>query len=378
MDVQTRHDMIVPPTMDEGARQEFTYSLRYFLYKDLIPGARSVYEADVLPQIKRASGLPKNRHDIAPVMERNPYWQMYSSIRRVTQELMWDTFGEKIEKRLPQLIEKAKKYRKSNKRLGSIMLDPNLEIPRYHTATDIHIQPGGYHTELCDDDVYAGALYDDVIWMFFMHSAGGLNDAPGRSIIQFVNKTWPNLKPKRILDMGCTIGHSTLPYVDAFPKAEIHAIDVGAPCIRYAHARAEALGKKVHFSQQNAEKTNFPDGHFDLIVSHIMVHETSNKAMPRILKECHRLLAPGGVMVHQDIAPKAFQGGVYGEFNVDWSTHYNAEPFIGRLVDLDHTKLCVEAGFSPKKVKELDIPGLRDEAKQEVIGPMQHIFGAQK
>jgi ubiquinone/menaquinone biosynthesis C-methylase UbiE len=352
--------------------------LRYFLYKDLIPGARTVYDADVLPRINKTTGAPKSRHDIAPVMERNPYWQMYSSIRRVTQELMWDTFGEKIEKRLPELIDKAKRYRKSNKKLGSIMLNPKLAIPRYHTAADIHIQPGGYHTDLCADDVYAGALYDDVIWMFFMHSAGGLNDAPGRSIIQYVKKTWPNLRPKRILDMGCTIGHSTLPYVDAFPDAEVYAIDVGAPCIRYAHARAEALGKKVHFSQQNAEETNFPDGHFDLIVSHIMFHETSNKAMPRILEECHRLLAPGGVMVHQDIAPKGFQGGVYGEFNVDWSTHYNAEPFIGRLVDLDHVKLCIDAGFSPKKVKELDIPGLRDPAKREVIGPMQHIFCAQK
>jgi len=365
--------------MDEGARQEFTYSLRYFLYKDLIPGAKSVYEAEVLPQIKRSKGgSPKNRHDIAPVMERNPYWQMYSSIRRVTQELMWDTFGEKIEKRLPGLIEKANQYRKSNKKLGSIMLNPRLEIPRYHTATDIHIQPGGYHTDLCKDDVYAGALYDDVIWMFFMHSAGGLNDAPGRSIIKFVKGKWPSLKPKRILDMGCTIGHSTLPYVDAFPQAEVHAIDVGAPCIRYAHARAESMGKRVHFSQQNAEKTNFPDGHFDLIVSHIMFHETSNKAMPRILEECHRLLAPGGVMVHQDIAAKAFQGGVYGEFNVDWSTHYNAEPFIGRLIDLDHVQLCVNAGFSPKKSGELDIPSLRDPAKREVIGPMQHVFFAQR
>ncbi|MCL6753034.1 methyltransferase domain-containing protein [Nostoc sp. CCCryo 231-06] len=61
-----------------------------------------------------------------------------------------------------------------------------------------------------------------------------------------------------------SIGNSTLPYVDGFPDAEVHAIDVGAPMLRYAHARAESLGKRVHFSQQNAEQTNFPDESFDL------------------------------------------------------------------------------------------------------------------
>ena len=59
----------------------------------------------------------------------------------------------------------------------------------------------------------------------------------------------------------------------SYPNAEVHAIDIGAPLLRYAHARAEALGKKVHFSQQNAEHTHFPDGSFDLIVSHIFPHE---------------------------------------------------------------------------------------------------------
>src|SRR5205807_7337786 len=86
---------------------------------------------------------------------------------------------------------------------------------------------------------------------------------------------------------------STLPYVDAYPEAEVHAIDVAAPMLRYAHARAEALGRRVHFSQQNAESTNFRDESFDLIVSHILLHETSAKAVRNIVRECHRLLRKG-------------------------------------------------------------------------------------
>nr|WP_287287651.1 class I SAM-dependent methyltransferase [Okeania sp. SIO2B9] len=59
--------------------------------------------------------------------------------------------------------------------------------------------------------------------------------------------------------MGCTVGANTLPYVDAYPNAEVYGIDLAPAILRYSHARAESLGKRVHFSQQNAEKTNFPD-----------------------------------------------------------------------------------------------------------------------
>ena len=33
----------------------------------------------------------------------------------------------------------------------------------------------------------------------------------------------------RILDFGCTVGNIMLPYAEAFPGAEIHAVDVSAP-----------------------------------------------------------------------------------------------------------------------------------------------------
>ncbi len=81
----------------------------------------------------------------------------------------------------------------------------------------------------------------------------------------------------------------------------MHGIDVGAPVLRYAHARAESLGVPVHFSQQNAEHTDFETGSFDLVLSHIVLHETSKSALVASLRECHRLLRPGGLMLHLEI-----------------------------------------------------------------------------
>ena len=376
---QTFHDMIVLPTADEAARQEYTHSLRFHLLADLWPGTRDAWESKYADKFRKEHGRdPIKRKEVAKVMQRDSYWQMGSALRRINQEIMWETYGEKIEKHLNELTAKAKKYRSSNAKVGSLMLDPTLKIPRYHTAVDIHIQPGGYHTDLVEDDVYAGALYDDAIWMFFMHAGGGLNDSAGQSIVGWLKQQHPKFFPKRILDMGCTVGHSTLPYVDAYPGAEVHAIDVGAPVLRYAHARAEALSKRVHYSQQNAETTNFPDGHFDLVVSHLMFHETSSKAMPTIFDEAHRLLAPGGIMVHQDIPPGSSIGDAVEQSSMDWSTHYNAEPFIGKLMDMDHVQIATNAGFHRKNVKELDIDGLREAHAHHIVGNQQHITYARK
>ena len=41
------------------------------------------------------------------------------------------------------------------------------------------------------------------------------------------------------------IGVTSDERVDAFPDAEIYAIDVAGPCLRYGHSRAEALGKTL-------------------------------------------------------------------------------------------------------------------------------------
>ena len=159
-----------------------------------------------------------------------------------------------------------------------------------------------------------------------MGSQGVNNDDPAHSIAAWVKQTFPDLKPEKIVDLGCTIGNNTLPYKEAFPDAEVHGIDVSAPCLRYAHARACALGVDVHFHQINAEETPFSDESFDLIVSRILLHETFAKALPQIMRECHRLLKPGGVMVHCD-APQFECLTPYQASLRDWDAYI----FLGEL-----------------------------------------------
>lgn len=383
---QFQHGMLEERTADENARQNFVKSLKIHLAAQVSPGNKEVYEARVEPEfVKKRKRVPRNRHEIRKVMERNLYYQMWSSLQRTSQEMMWESIGSSVGHQLPQLIKKSKKLANGKAR-GTLTLDPALEIPRYHTAVDIHCMPGGYHTELTEDDVFAGAVYDRAVYIYAMGRMGDRNQDMGRTVISYIKENHPDFEPKRILDLGCAVGHSTLPYVDSFPGAEVYGVDVAAPMLRYAHARAEALGKTVHFSQQNAEHMHFEDESFDLIVSQILLHETSNKALDNILKECFRLLKPGGLMLHAEV-PQYARLPTFDQFMLDWDTYYNNEPFWGLFHDKDVYELCTRAGFRRANVIEAMQPMATERTKERTDkfesadfagGGAWYILGARK
>jgi ubiquinone/menaquinone biosynthesis C-methylase UbiE len=238
--------------------------------------------------------------------------------------------------------------RKLESKAGSLTLDPDLKMPRYLEALNVHNLEGGYHTERDEGDLRAGAIYDRNMTVNRMGMQGALTDDSGVTLSGWVEREFPDLKPRRILEMGCTVGHTLVPFKQRFPEAEVIGIDVAAPCLRYGHARAAGLGVDVHFMQQNAEATNFPDESFDLVYSYILLHETSAKTLPRIFKECHRLLRPGGVMIHSD-APQFDELDSYTASLRDWDITCNFEPFMDTVYELDLETLYQDAGFSPDK-----------------------------
>ncbi len=94
--------------------------------------------------------------------------------------------------------------------------------------------------------------------------------------------------------------------------------------MRYARARAESWGKKIHFSQQNAVETNFADGSFDIITHCLLTHEMPVKEIRRLFKEAFRLLATGGIMVIDGISCAFF-----GQVNPIPGTAANMRPSTG-------------------------------------------------
>jgi len=341
---QHRHAMMIDVSHDELAYQLFVQSYVQDINFRLQGGLKPLCDTEGTPASMKQVVEQRRR------ILKHPYGQMWSSLRRIAREFTCEAVGPSVERQLPDLIEKAREYRSSNSKIGSLQLDPDVKAPRYNTEIEIHCKPGGYHTELTADDVFAGAEYDRTTYLNTAGLLGPVMDRLGKDVAQWVKRSYPRLKPKRILELGCTIGQSTVAWVDEYPDAEVYGIDVAAPCLRYGHARAEALGRRIHFSQQDAERTRFPDNHFDIVASHAMIHETSTVALHNIFAESLRILKPGGLMVHNDGTP--FRDLTPLERVVpDWDTHFNAEPFISKMRASDLTEWAVEAGWKPEQVR---------------------------
>jgi ubiquinone/menaquinone biosynthesis C-methylase UbiE len=347
MKLQNSHEMLTRPLSDEAARQDFTMQFRKHISTNISPANFFAYHVEAESKYKKEHNRkPENRHEVADAMEANPYYQMYSVMQRACQEITWESVIDSVERELPDLIARAKNIGNASK--GSLTLHADFEVPKYLTAYDIHLQPGSYHAILCEDDVAAGAIYDRGAYLYSIGNWGPDIDHLARTVSKYYRGEFADKTPRRILEIGCSVGNSTVAWAEMYPDAEVHGIDVGESMLRYAHARAEAKGYGVHFSQQNAECTDFDDGYFDLIVTHLVMHETSNKAVHNIYKECYRLLSPGGVMIHQDIP--MFKGmEPLPAFLSAWEVKNVNEFFAETYRSMDVVDEAIKAGFDPDK-----------------------------
>lgn len=340
--------MLPEMSQEEQSRLSFFVSLSGAARRVLKPGNELIYERDARPAFVAEHGRePATVEEVREVMERQEFYQMWTALSRSQQEQYVDCTGSIVERQLPDLVRRFREI-SGEARLGSLELDPDLDIPYYQKESHQHCVPLSYYEELGEDDVYAGARADIGSYAYSRGLRGLYNDDKGLSGAKFLKEYFPDLDPRKILDLGCMSGNSTVPYVDAFPDAVVHAIDLGAPQLRYAHARAESMGKQIHFSQQNAESMKFEDGSFDLVVSHILFHETSRQAILNILREVKRVLKPDGVFLHVEVPVR--RETPFAQFLANWDSWYNNEPFWGILARTDIRALAVEAGFDEERI----------------------------
>lgn len=354
--LELKHDLKLAKTRDEKARMNFVSGLRAHVLNDMASGMRSVWDGDVEPVFRhRHKRAPANGPEVHAAIRANEYFKFYSSLRVTAQDMVWQSVFPPLERNRGAL--KAKAARLAGRRKGSLTLKPGFEVPRYVSAIDVHLMAGNYDGEYEADDLAAGALYDNGLAVFSFGLMGQNLDDIGQSIAGFIRLKYPDLKPKKILDLGCTIGHNTGSWKDQFPQAEVHGIDVAAPCLRYAHARAEAQGRAIHFHQMNAESLDFPDASFDVVFSSMFLHEIPKKGIEKIMAEAYRVLKPGGLMLHMELPPNS-QLSPYDAFYLDWDSAYNNEPFYKPFRDLRPQQLCERAGFKPKKYVQFVIPSV--------------------
>lgn len=344
------------PTHDERARQQFVSTLRKHAIVDLRNMVKRDWDGRIAPALEARGEPAEGWRGIERVMEKEDSFRFYSAVRYNAQEMSFLSVQSTVERALPGMIEVAKDAERRNPAGGSLRIPASFEVPRYVAALDVHLIPGSFNAEYTHDDVAQGAVVAFGSKVFAgQHPFRKKPGAVAESVGNWLRLAQPGFAPRRILDLGTTSGKNLFPYATLFPDAELHGVDVGAPGLRFGHAQAEAAGLPVHFSQQNAESLDFPDGHFDLIVSSFFFHEIPLKSTRQVLRECQRLLAPGGMMVHMELPNEAAVSD-YENFFWNWDTAYNSEPFYTNYRAQDPRALAAEAGFNPSSTFAQMIP----------------------
>lgn len=368
-----RHAMMPEASHDEVARFNTLTQINVFLSQQLAPGVRTSYEVRTLPAFVAEHGrAPRDRHEVRRAMQKDPAFQIWSALRRNSMEQRQQAGRSMVYRQLERLVGTAAEL---NRDKSTLRLDPAVTPPRYATAVDIHCMPGGYHTEVVEDDVSAAANYDAGIFVTTAGMLGSYSDGGGQAIVEWLAANRPGWRPRRILDIGCSAGHNIVPLALAFPEADVVAVDVSAPMLRYAHARAQSLGAtNLSFVQANGEALDYPDGAFDLVTTAMFWHETSATALPRIFAEIERLLAAGGLTLHLE-QPQYPGMDVYEQFIRDWDTYNNNEPFWTVMHDLDLRQVLARAGFAPERYFETTMAAKVDRSIFPQAGEGQQDYG---
>jgi ubiquinone/menaquinone biosynthesis C-methylase UbiE len=223
--------------------------------------------------------------------------------------------------------------------LPTLELDPALQAPPYYTAFDVHQHPGGLAA-----DTLAGIVYE--------HGARSTTPLLQRHQDlhhRLTEAVRARTTPRHLLDLGCGFGKSTEPFAQADPGLAITAVDLSVPCLRLAALNARERGHaRVRFLQRDAAATGLPEAAFDTVTSTMLLHELPPTHLRKVVAETHRLLAPGGWVVHLDFA--VLEGDAFDRFIHHGHGERNNEPFMQPLDELDIAALHREAGFREVEV----------------------------
>ncbi|ESQ16400.1 MAG TPA: class I SAM-dependent methyltransferase [Chromatiaceae bacterium] len=143
-----------------------------------------------------------------------------------------------------------------------------------------------------------------------------------------------DLRDARVLELGCGDARTTRALVERLGAAEVIATEVD----RIQHDKNLALGHLpgVHFVLGGAEAIDAPEASFDAVLMFKSLHHVPTAAMPRALREIHRVLRPGGQAL--------FSEPVYwGEFNALISLIHDEE--LVRQAAFDTLCQAVETGL---------------------------------
>jgi ubiquinone/menaquinone biosynthesis C-methylase UbiE len=304
-------------TADQAAL-DFVLTLRRRWADRIYPHLRGELEA--------AGEPPRDAAAFAARVHALPSYAWFAWLERGSQKMLWRAVSDAV----------AHAGNATAARVAdgpaALSLDPSVELPRYYTDWDIHLQPGGVWSR--DEAALVYELGAKLVML-------GEND-DYRFHRLFVETALPPRSYRRIVDLGCGFGKSTWPLKKAHPEAEVIGVDLAAPCLRLGAQRANAQGLAIQFRQANAFATGLAPGCADLVTSTMLLHEVPADQLPKLLAESARLLAPGGVLRFLDFQRT---GDAFRDLAMSEHGARNNEPFMGPMMAADVRGMAERAGL---------------------------------
>lgn len=180
-------------------------------------------------------------------------------------------------------------------------------------------------------------FYDLVGWIVSFGQASGIR----RMTIELAG-----IKDgERVLDVGCGTGTLAIAAKrSAGPAGEVHGIDPSVEMIAVASKKAAKAGVDAQFQTAVIEELPFPDAHFDLVLSTLMLHHLPDDVKRAGFSELSRVLKPGGRFLAVDIAES---GGFIGHI---LQMHLRRHQQEGKLAQAP--AMLREAGFEDAELSK--------------------------
>lgn len=209
--------------------------------------------------------------------------------------------------------------------------NPAVQYPEYYRNQNFHGIEGGYLT------IGAATSYDPITQYAL---------PPGEGLVRQGLLDQIQSYPRRILDLGCGTGSTTLLLKQKFPQSEVIGLDLSPYMLVVAEQKSTRAGLDIRWRHGVAEQTGLPAGSFDLVTASLLFHETPAPIAQKILQECYRLLSVGGEVLILDGSQKTLR-------QTEWLTQIFEEPYIRDYAEGSVDAWMGAAGFDAVKTQEL-------------------------
>ncbi len=149
----------------------------------------------------------------------------------------------------------------------------------------------------------------------------------------------------RMLDVGTGPGHMPPMVCALVPEARVVGIDLSTNMLRHAerHRAASPHAERMEYRLADAKAIDFEDAAFDVVYSNTILHHIPD---PRpFLRECKRVLRPGGVLLIRDLYRPATPAAALELVGLHAA---EADPYQQELF-----RASLHAAFTPDELREL-------------------------